>query len=187
MNSPVAEDLGIKGRVFLKTVGDKQYVIIKGRAGLRSSLTGTRYLATNPKVIGLGLGSIGQVASTVRVGAVVVLAYVAVDALQAALSDEKDMADYVGKLGPDLAKGIAATGIGHLIAAIVVTLPIGLTVGIGISAGILAGLVLDAIIDEEIERQLAIQIREFLKSAQARARIEEARPFLPGKNDQTSP
>jgi hypothetical protein len=47
----ILKGLGIQGRYFTKDVGGKTHVIIKGRRGLRAQLSGTRYLASNPKMV----------------------------------------------------------------------------------------------------------------------------------------
>jgi hypothetical protein len=123
-----------------------------------------------------------------RVGAVVVLAYVAVDTLDFILSEEQDMADYFGKIGPDLAKAVATTWAGHLVfGATVVLLPAGLAVGFGIGAGFVLGLALDAVIGARTEKWLAEHIRAFLKSAEALERLEEMGAYPPGVDRETAP
>ena len=46
----------IFGRYYVQISGGKQYIVFKGRAGLRQVLTGTRYLANNTKVMSMGVG-----------------------------------------------------------------------------------------------------------------------------------
>lgn len=53
-------DIGLTGRVVLKKVNGKQYVIFKGRPGTRSFFKGTRYLATSPKVVPYGCAREGH-------------------------------------------------------------------------------------------------------------------------------
>ncbi len=42
---------GFGSRVYIKTYGGKPHIILKGRPGLRSILTGTKYGIKNPKII----------------------------------------------------------------------------------------------------------------------------------------
>lgn len=51
----VISELGLKGQVYHKTVGNKTYVILKGSPASRTILKGTRYLNDNPKIVQFGL------------------------------------------------------------------------------------------------------------------------------------
>jgi hypothetical protein len=66
---PIAKDLGLYGKVVIKTVKNKEYVIIKGYSGSRSFLTGTRYLSTHPKILQLAIGKVG-LKRTIRGGGI---------------------------------------------------------------------------------------------------------------------
>ena len=60
----ICRELGIDGRVAVTTAADsRSYVIVKGYPGVRSVLTGTRYLETNVKVVKLAIGRVGLAAS----------------------------------------------------------------------------------------------------------------------------
>ena len=50
------EELGLTGKAVIKEIQGKSYVVLKGYPGLREKLTGTRYLASNPKVVDLAIG-----------------------------------------------------------------------------------------------------------------------------------
>ncbi len=63
----ICKDLGLNGQYVIKTVGKKQYVIFKGYPGQRTILTGTRYLATNKKVVKMAIGRAG-INSSIRFG-----------------------------------------------------------------------------------------------------------------------
>ena len=51
------DELGLTGKAVIKEIQGKRYVILKGYPGLREKLTGTRYLASNPKVVDLAIGT----------------------------------------------------------------------------------------------------------------------------------
>ena len=59
----VALEMQRGGSVFskylIKTYNGKPNVIFKGYSGLRTHLTGTKYLANNPKVVSFGIGKLG--------------------------------------------------------------------------------------------------------------------------------
>ncbi|GAB1262181.1 hypothetical protein [Aurantivibrio plasticivorans] len=101
-------ELGYDGRVVTKIVDGKSYVIFKGFAGKRSILTGTRYLANNPKVIDLAIGTRG-VGNTILSGArLTVFLVVPLTVAQHLMADEKTMFQLVGNVAMDLTKiGIA--------------------------------------------------------------------------------
>ena len=48
-------ELGLNGSYYTKEINGRTYVILRGYAGLRQVLSGSRYLTTNPKVIAYGL------------------------------------------------------------------------------------------------------------------------------------
>jgi hypothetical protein len=51
-------ELGLKGKIYYKTVGEKTYVILKGLPQDRAYLTGTRYLNTHPEIIRFSLAKV---------------------------------------------------------------------------------------------------------------------------------
>ncbi|WP_026868626.1 hypothetical protein [Inquilinus limosus] len=55
-------ELGLNGSYYTKKINGQTYVILRGYAGLRKVLTGSRYLPTNPKVIAYGLTSAARAA-----------------------------------------------------------------------------------------------------------------------------
>ncbi|MGK9233838.1 hypothetical protein KXS07_20050 [Inquilinus limosus] len=55
-------EFGLTGRYYTKKINGQTYVILRGYAGLRKVLTGSRYLLTNPKVIAYGLTSAARAA-----------------------------------------------------------------------------------------------------------------------------
>ena len=182
-------ELGVKGKFYAKELNGKIYVIIRGRAGMRKLLTGTRYLASDPKIIAFGIGAVPWTLSTVRVGLVVITADVAVETMNAIISDETDMADYLGKVGPSVAKAAVATVAGHVLAglAIVTIAPLGGIVATGIFFSIAIGVVLDMAFGEEEEKQLAEKIRAYLQKNEELTRLYLSKGPREGEDGTTVP
>ena len=103
--------LGIAGiTTYIKTSAAGTYIIIKGYAAHRSAaLHGTRYLASNPKMIQMGLGIKGM-SGAVKGG--FVLSVVVASGIEIAdfmFNDEKTMYDLVGGIGVEAFKaGLAS-------------------------------------------------------------------------------
>lgn len=98
---------------YVKTTSSGTYIIIKGYAANRgSALQGTRYLATNPKMLQLGLGmkSLQGVAKGGFILGVVVSS--GIEIADFMFNNEKTMYDLVGGIGVEAVKG----GLGGLIA-----------------------------------------------------------------------
>jgi hypothetical protein len=134
--------LGVVGtQVYTKSNNGKTYLIFKGYSGLRNVLQGTRYLATNPKIIQLGLGAKGlqNVAKGGFILGMVVSA--GIEITDFILNDQKTMADLVGSIGYEFAKSglvsLIAYGIGVGVASItgVAVLPLGIMVGAAFFVG----------------------------------------------------
>ena len=64
---------GVGARAYIKSYGGKPHIILKGHAGLRTVLTGTKYGIKNPKVISMGLGKSGAVAAAKQGGILTVI------------------------------------------------------------------------------------------------------------------
>lgn len=106
---------------YVKTTATGSYIIIKGYAAHRSgALTGTRYLATNPLMMKLGLGV--QSLKGIAIGGFVlgVTVSTGIEVVDFIFNDEKTMYDLVGGIGVEAVKG----GLGGLMAY-----------GMGIAAG----------------------------------------------------
>jgi len=141
------KDLGINGRVSLKTVGTKQYVIFKGYAGIRSIFSSTRYLATNPKVVDMAIGRVGVNNSIVSGARLTIFLVVPLNILNHILSDQQTMTQLIGKTATDLVKVGVAAAIASLTATAVAaatTLVAGPLIVV-IIVGLAVGLALDAL------------------------------------------
>ncbi len=135
--------LGVVGtKAYTKTVNGRLYFILKGPPGLRNTLTGTRFLANNPKIVQLGLGKQGlkNVAKGGFIlGLVVTAGFEVTDYI---LNDEKTMMDLVGSIGYEAVKsGVVvalAYGTGLLVGAFigVAALPMGVMFGAALVFGV---------------------------------------------------
>lgn len=129
----------ILGRYYIDTRGGKQYVIFKGRPGLRKTLTGTRYLATNTKVMKIGVGGQALRASA-RGGFIVsVIFSVSLNSIDWVLKDEFRWTNWIANVSTDLVKvvisGAAGYAAGMYFAGAATTIAI-LPLGAAIVAGI---------------------------------------------------
>ncbi len=131
-------DLGYAGtQAYIKYYGGKPHIILKGRPGLRSILTATKYGVKNTKIVKMGIGKHGAVRAA-RMGGVITIALVTTyRVIDFFLTDTATLNQLVGTLATDVVKigiatgasiaaasGVAAAGflvaIGPLVAAIVV-------------------------------------------------------------------
>jgi hypothetical protein len=124
--------IGMAGvKTFVKSSAAGTYIIIKGYAANRgSALQGTRYLATHPQMLQLGLGmkSLQGVAKGGFVLGVVVSS--GLEVADFIFNDEKTMYDLVGGIGVEAVKGglgamaayAVAAGLGALTTVAVVPL-----------------------------------------------------------------
>ena len=111
----LAADMKRGGRVFtkfrIKESRGVQYVIFKGYANLRKHLTASRYLASNPKVVSIGIGTRG-VADVVRKGFIIsIFISVGFHAVDQLLNDKKTWHDFVGGVAVDIGLAAVASGI----------------------------------------------------------------------------
>jgi len=113
------KDLGINGKVEIKTVGGKQYAIFKGNAAKRTIFNGTRYLATNPKVVEMAIGNKGVTNSIISGAKLTIYLTVPLRTLSILLGDQPSMHRLIGTVATDIVKvGIAAL-VAKLAAAVV--------------------------------------------------------------------
>lgn len=111
----IASEMQRGGSVFskyqIKTYNGKHNVIFKGYAGLRSHLTGTKYLANNPKVVSFGIGKLG-VAKAIKGGFIATIIISATfHAFEQLLNDRATWHDFIGGLSVDVAIAATASGI----------------------------------------------------------------------------
>jgi hypothetical protein len=133
----ICKDLGIQGRAAVTTLADgRSYVIIKGYPGVRSVLTGTRYLETNVKVVKLAIGRVGLGAAVAEGAMLTIVLYTGIDILEYVLEDNVTLSMLSANLATDLLKvgigavaslaaglafgGLSTIAVGPLVAAIFV-------------------------------------------------------------------
>lgn len=95
----------------IKTYNGKPNVVFKGYAGLRKHLTGTKYLANNPKVVSFGIGKLGA-ANSIKTGFIAtIIISASFHSLEQLLNDNATWHDFVGGMAVDVAIAAAASGI----------------------------------------------------------------------------
>jgi hypothetical protein len=98
-------------KYYVKTYNGKPNVVFKGYSGFRKHLTGTKYLASNPKVVSFGIGKLG-VAKSIKTGFVVtVIISATFHAFEQMLNDQATWHDFVGGMAVDVGIAAAASGI----------------------------------------------------------------------------
>lgn len=87
------------------------YIILKGNPALRHHLTGTRYLANNPKVVSMGLGKAGA-GNAIRGGGIVTVIFsIWFHGMDQLMNDELTWHYFVGGLAADVVIAAAGAGI----------------------------------------------------------------------------
>merc|ERR1711916_144560 len=125
----------------IKNYGGKPHIILKGHAGLRTILTGTKYGIKNPKVITMGLGRAGAVSSA-KIGGIVSVVLLSVYRVaDYFLTDQATLSQLVGALATDVVKVgittgasiVAATAIAGLTTVAIGPILAVVVVGVGVS------------------------------------------------------
>lgn len=131
---------GVGARAYIKNYGGKPHIVLKGHAGLRTILTGTKYGIKNPKVVTMGLGRAGAVAAAKQGGIFTVVLLSAYRVADYFLTDQATLSQLVGTMATDIVKvGIAtAASIGAAVVMGGFTLAVGpilavVAVGFGVS------------------------------------------------------
>jgi len=131
---------GIGARAYIKNYAGKPHIILKGHAGLRKVLTGTKYGIKNPKIISMGLGRSGAIAAAKQGGILTVILLSAYRVANYVLTDQATLSQLVGTLATDIVKVGIATGASIIVASAVgaATFAVGpiiavIAVGVGVS------------------------------------------------------
>ena len=95
----------------IQNYAGSSYIILKGNHRLRHHLTGTRYLANNPKVVSMGLGKTGASKAIRGGGVVTVIFSVFFHGMDQLMNDELTWHHFVGGLATDVVIAAAASGI----------------------------------------------------------------------------
>ncbi len=171
----LVRETGIRGRCYFKSYNGKLHVVFKGYPGLRRVLTGTRYGALHPKVVGLGVGRAG-VAKSVKGGTIVsVVLLTSWNIVDYVIRDDATLGQMLGGIAGDVSKALVAGGVGYAAGAAAVAL--GMTVAAGplviaVVVGLGVGWALDALdskyrFTERLQKQLDEGIAELERKKQA--------------------
>lgn len=140
----LVKEFGFTGKVVLKEYAGKTYIILKGLPGNREIFTGTRYLATNPKVIRMAVGPKG-ISDSVKGGFVLtIILSVGIEVVDFILNDTRTLQDLLGTITGDIIKigisaicsALAAAAIGGAIGvAASAATPLIMAIGVGVFVG----------------------------------------------------
>ncbi|PXF64383.1 hypothetical protein [Kangiella spongicola] len=111
----------------IQNTAGTSYIILEGNHRLRQHLTGTRYLANNPKVVSMGLGQKGANKAIRGGGVVTVVFSVFFHGMDQLMYDELTWHHFVGGLAADVVIAAAAAGITW--AAVVGLAALGVVIG----------------------------------------------------------
>ena len=120
----LAKDMKRGGSLFskfkVKNYRGSDYVIFQGYPGLRQHLKGSRYLASNPKIVTYGIGKRG-VSHVAKQGMVItILISATFHAVNQILNDKLTWHDFIGGFAIDIGIATAATGLAWGAAALYV-------------------------------------------------------------------
>ena len=170
--SILALDLKRGGNLWSKSrilnYAGSSYIILKGNHRLRHHLTGTRYLANNPKVVSMGLGQSGTNKAIRGGGIVTVVFSVLFHGMDQLMNDELTWHHFVGGLAADVVIAAAAAGITW--AGTVMAAALGVVVGpliVVVIAGAAVSLGLSTLFGNQLTRLFAdslISMEKYLKA-----------------------
>lgn len=118
----MVRNLGLTGQAYIKHVDGKAYLILKGYPGQRPVLQGTRYLASNPKVVNMVVSPSQVARGAARMTGIAIVAYASLRVVEYILGEgDAQLANLIGGLSTDIVKFSIAAGAGYLAAAAVGT------------------------------------------------------------------
>ncbi|WP_027671815.1 hypothetical protein [Rheinheimera baltica] len=166
----LAKDLSKSGNILtkyqIKNYHGRTYVIIKGYPALRRHLTGSRYLASHPKVVSMGIGKMGA-AKAIKGGFVLSLVLsVGFHAIDQLLNDQKTWHDFVGGVAADMIYAGASFAIASFAVSAVIGGATALAIG-SLVVVVAVGFVLSAVfllLDDHV--QLGQRISKMLLETQ---------------------
>ncbi len=146
----VIRDLGLAGEYYIKTYGQKQYIIFKGSSAARKLLTGTRYGVNHAKVVEMQLGRAGIRAAARESFIFGMIFCTVIDVVDYVSRDNGTLTELFGTIAVDLGKCLIASGAavaaGVATAALMGTAVIALgPIVVALAVGIGVSLALDAI------------------------------------------
>ncbi|WDE09547.1 hypothetical protein [Thalassomonas haliotis] len=129
----LAAEMQRSGNMFskyqVKTYSGKAHIIFKGYPALRQHLTGTRYLASNPKVIQLGVGKLGAM-SSIKGGFIIsLIVSAAFHSIEQLLDEEKTWHYFVAGISVDASIALGSTAIAGALVSMAVGTATMVTIG----------------------------------------------------------
>lgn len=126
--------LGIKAQSYLHK--GTTYIKITGYPSVRRILNGTRYAASNPKILEIGIGKAGFNAGILSGARFCIYFAAAQRFIEYIFSSQHDVATFIGNITMDVAKLIVTIFVTKIIVSFTVAVAGALSVTIPISAGI---------------------------------------------------
>lgn len=159
----VLSHLGYNGSYYVKAYKGTQYVILKGIPDIRPLLKGTRYLATNPKVVRLGIGPLAA-SSALKANFILSMTmFTAADIAAVLMGDPMTLSQLMGNAIFNAASGIAGAvaqiGVGAV--ATWAGWTVAPTVLAGIAVGVFVSMLLN---DQNANLQLSAKLAEMLEA-----------------------
>ncbi|QFU06342.1 hypothetical protein FIU82_15240 [Pseudoalteromonas sp. THAF3] len=131
----------ILGRHTFVTKNGKEYIIFKGNHRLRSIITGTRYVANNPKLLTVGVGRKALNAGAKQGFLISIFFSITLNTIDWIFQDEYRWTNWLATTATDIVKIVIASvlALGTAIAVGSVTV---VALGLGIVVGVIAGFAL---------------------------------------------
>ena len=178
----LAKEMKRGGQLFsrykIQSYRGVNYVIFEGYAGLREDLKGTRYQASNPKIVSMGIGKQG-IKSVVSGGFVVsILISAGFHSVDQLLDDQRTWHDFVGGVAVDVAvaavsSGIAWGAVGTYVGGATAMVAVGPLLAI-VAVGTLATFFISRTIDTESLADIMANSLETLESS-IKSEVEHSR------------
>lgn len=179
-------------RCYFKRYNGKLHIVFKGRAGIRTILTGTRYGVQNAKVINMGLGRAGVKASAKGGTIVSIFLLTAWNIADYVMRDEATLGQLIGSIAADVTKAALAGGVGYAMGAAMVGTAVGTfalgPLAVAVVVGIGVGVALDWLDNRyQLTQKLQAMVQDVLDRlqrgyqaarAQVDGKVEEARQGL---------
>jgi hypothetical protein len=152
------QDFGWTGKAYLKTINGKEYIIFKGRPGLRKVFIGTKYSPANSKVLSYGIGKAG-LAKSIKGGTIFSLVFVNTwNIAEYFIKHDKTLVDLGVLIASDSVKVVIASAASGIVAGLL--LAPGIPIIVPLAAGLVVGMVVGALLDKADEKW---QITESLR------------------------
>ncbi|MFG1172018.1 hypothetical protein AAFN90_00125 [Erwiniaceae bacterium CAU 1747] len=114
------KSFGITAKVFTASNG-KKFIHISGYAGLRKIITGTRYGASHPQMLAMGIGQQGLTASLVKGAKFCIFFAVGYRIIESIFKSDYTLSSFLGNVTMDMAKvaisAVASFAVGTVLTA----------------------------------------------------------------------